>query len=98
MAVCRSSAWAAKLAGATQAYWVYQHQVSKVAEAGEYLSQGALMVRGKKNFITVHSLQIGVGKALALSSFFTTLRKRGAAIGESRAARRTRVLTRSKRA
>lgn len=62
MAVCRSSAWAAKLAGATQAYWVYQHQVSKVAEAGEYLSQGALMVRGKKNFVTVHSLQIGVGK------------------------------------
>jgi predicted ribosome quality control (RQC) complex YloA/Tae2 family protein len=51
MAVCRSSSWAAKLAGATQAYWVYPNQVSKVAEAGEYLSLGSLMVRGIKPHI-----------------------------------------------
>lgn len=60
-AVLRSSSWHAKLAGATQAYWVYAHQVSKVAEAGEYLSLGALMVRGKKNFISIHRLEVGIG-------------------------------------
>jgi len=60
-AVLRSSSWHAKLAGATAAYWVYAHQVSKVAEAGEYLSLGALMVRGKKNFISIHRLEVGIG-------------------------------------
>ena len=64
-AVLRSSSWHAKLAGATQAYWVYAHQVSKVAEAGEYLSLGALMVRGKKNFIAIHRLEIGIGSPLS---------------------------------
>ena len=61
LAVLRSSCWRAKLAGATEAFWVYAHQVSKVAEAGEYLSQGALMVRGKKNFISIHRLEVGIG-------------------------------------
>lgn len=63
-AVLRSSSWHAKLAGATQAYWVYAHQVSKVAEAGEYLSLGALMVRGKKNFVSIHRLEVGIGLPL----------------------------------
>lgn len=63
MAVCRSSAWAARLAGSTQAYWVYPDQVSKTAEAGEYLPLGSIMVRGKKNFLSVASFQIGIGNA-----------------------------------
>ena len=69
MAVLRSSSWRAKLAGATQAFWVYAHQVSKVAEAGEYLTLGALMVRGKKNFISIHRLEVGIGDPLRLAAW-----------------------------
>ncbi|XP_076305404.1 ribosome quality control complex subunit NEMF-like [Tachypleus tridentatus] len=48
MAVCYSVAWEAKIV--TSAWWVYHHQVSKTAPAGEYLTPGAFMIRGKKNF------------------------------------------------
>jgi predicted ribosome quality control (RQC) complex YloA/Tae2 family protein len=31
-------------------YWVYPEQVSKTTEHGEYVSKGAFIIRGKKNF------------------------------------------------
>ncbi len=43
MSVCRSSAWDSKIV--TSAWWVYSHQVSKTAPAGEYLVAGGFMIR-----------------------------------------------------
>lgn len=34
-------------------------QVSKVAPSGEYLTTGSFMIRGKKNFLAPHALEMG---------------------------------------
>ncbi|KAG9510862.1 Nuclear export mediator factor NEMF, partial [Fragariocoptes setiger] len=59
MAVCYSSAWEAKIA--TTSWWVYPNQVSKTAPAGEYLTMGAFVIRGKKNFLPLSTLVLGFG-------------------------------------
>ncbi|VDK73476.1 unnamed protein product [Litomosoides sigmodontis] len=59
MAICYSSAWEAKVT--TSAWWVYQHQVSRTAPTGEYLTPGSFMIRGKKNYIPTCQLQMGFG-------------------------------------
>eukprot|EP01038_Epipyxis_sp_PR26KG_P009740 gene9740-13106_t len=59
MAVCRSSAWSAKVI--TSAWWVYANQVSKSAPSGEYLTTGSFMIYGKKNFLPPMSLEMGYG-------------------------------------
>eukprot|EP00891_Asterochloris_glomerata_P005087 jgi/Astpho2/5087/fgenesh1_pg.00072_%23_10_t len=56
--VCRSAAWDAKVV--TSAWWVYDHQVSKTAPTGEYLTVGSFMVRGKKNFLPPNRLEMGL--------------------------------------
>lgn len=59
MSVCRSNAWTSQvIAGA---YWVHADQVSKTAPAGEYLTTGSFMIRGKKNFIPPSRLEMGLG-------------------------------------
>jgi predicted ribosome quality control (RQC) complex YloA/Tae2 family protein len=40
-------------------YWVYGHQVSKTPPSGEYLVKGSFMVRGNRNYISVHELALG---------------------------------------
>ncbi|EFJ34751.1 hypothetical protein SELMODRAFT_405643 [Selaginella moellendorffii] len=45
----------------TSAWWVYDHQVSKNAPTGEYLTVGSLMIRGKKNFLPPYPLVMGFG-------------------------------------
>ncbi|KAJ1492629.1 hypothetical protein T484DRAFT_2017782 [Baffinella frigidus] len=61
-AVCRSKAWKAKLAGGTQAWWVHPSQVSKTPQAGEYLTTGSFVIRGKKNFVPLQiMMQMGFG-------------------------------------
>ncbi|KAL4171213.1 hypothetical protein KRP22_009311 [Phytophthora ramorum] len=58
MSVCRSNAWSSQvIAGA---YWVHADQVSKTAPAGEYLSTGSFMIRGKKNYIQPSRLEMGL--------------------------------------
>lgn len=57
-AVCCSSAWKSKITG--RPYYVQREQVSKTAEAGEYLSQGSFMVRGKKTFLQTQTLLLGI--------------------------------------
>jgi predicted ribosome quality control (RQC) complex YloA/Tae2 family protein len=57
MAICYSVAWEAKIIA--NAYWVYNHQVSKQAPTGEYLSTGSFMIRGKKNFLPQSQLVFG---------------------------------------
>ncbi|ORX85024.1 hypothetical protein BCR32DRAFT_230078 [Anaeromyces robustus] len=59
MAVCYSKAWDSKVV--TSAYWVYDHQVSKTAPSGEYLTTGSFMIRGKKNWLPVVQLVYGFG-------------------------------------
>ncbi len=50
-AVAMSKAWNAGY-GASEAYWVLPAQVSKSAEAGEYVGKGAFVIRGKRNYVT----------------------------------------------
>ncbi|ETM54745.1 hypothetical protein F442_02017 [Phytophthora nicotianae P10297] len=58
MSVCRSNAWTSQvIAGA---YWVHADQVSKTAPAGEYLTTGSFMIRGKKNYIQPSRLEMGL--------------------------------------
>ncbi|KAM8782645.1 ribosome quality control complex subunit NEMF [Rhynchonycteris naso] len=57
MALCYSAAWDARVI--TSAWWVYHHQVSKIAPAGEYLTTGSFMIRGKKNFLPPSYLMMG---------------------------------------
>ena len=59
MACTHSSAWDAKIT--IGSYWVHWDQVSKTAPTGEYLTAGAFMIRGKKNFMPPSQLAIGVG-------------------------------------
>ncbi|KAJ3648826.1 hypothetical protein Zmor_020598 [Zophobas morio] len=58
MAICYSVAWDAKVV--TNAYWVWGEQVSKTAPTGEYLTTGSFMVRGKKNFLPLSYLILGL--------------------------------------
>ena len=55
--ICRSKAWDSKII--TNAWWVYDHQVTKKAETGEFLPSGSFMIRGKKNFLYPNRLEMG---------------------------------------
>lgn len=57
-AMCRSSAWEAKVV--TSAWWVRASQVSKTAPSGTYLPTGSFMIRGKKNFLDPTQLVMGL--------------------------------------
>ncbi|KAK5115462.1 hypothetical protein LTR62_001121 [Meristemomyces frigidus] len=59
LAVCTSSAWESK--AVMSAWWVDATQVSKTAPTGEFLSSGAFMIRGKKNFLPPAQLLLGFG-------------------------------------
>lgn len=56
-AICRCKSWDQKII--VSAWWVYDHQVSKRAETGEFLPAGSFMIRGKKNFIYPARLEMG---------------------------------------
>lgn len=58
-AVCNSSAWDSRIAFAS--WWVYPKQVTKSAPSGEYLTSGAFVIRGKKNYLPVSNLVLGFG-------------------------------------
>ena len=66
--VCRSAAWNAKVV--TSAWWVYNHQVSKTAPTGEYLTTGSFMIRGKKNFLPPVQLVMGLALMFRLDDSF----------------------------
>lgn len=54
-----SIAWDSKIIAS--AWWVHHDQVSKSAPTGEYLTTGAFMIRGKKNYLTQSQLIMGLG-------------------------------------
>jgi len=62
IAACYSKAWKSG-AGAVDVYWAYGRQVSKHPPAGEYLTKGAFMVYGKRNYIRAVELKLAVGVA-----------------------------------
>ncbi len=55
--ICHSKAWNHN--SPDKAFWVYEHQVSKTPESGEYLTTGSFIIRGKKNYI-ITNLQLGL--------------------------------------
>lgn len=55
-----SKAWTSGW-GACDAYYVKPEQVSKTAESGEYLTKGAFVIRGTKNWFRKIPLKIAVG-------------------------------------
>ncbi|CAH8454001.1 unnamed protein product [Heterobilharzia americana] len=59
MAVVLSSAWQSHVL--TRAWWVYHDQVSKTAPSGEYLTTGAFMIRGRKNYLPPCPFDFGFG-------------------------------------
>jgi len=60
LAAAFSRAWEAGFAS-IDVYWVYGSQVSKKAPSGEYLSRGAFMVYGSRNYLRNIPLEWGVG-------------------------------------
>ncbi len=56
--LCMSRIWTEK--GIERCYWVYENQVSKTPESGEYLSKGSFMIRGDKNYLSQNSLSLGI--------------------------------------
>jgi predicted ribosome quality control (RQC) complex YloA/Tae2 family protein len=60
MAASYSSAWKARLASA-DVYWIRPEQVTKEAPSGEYLTRGAFMIRGQKNYLRNVQLRISIG-------------------------------------
>lgn len=52
-----SQSWKENRCG--RVYWVRGSQVSKTPPSGEYLVKGSFMIRGLRNYISVHRLQLG---------------------------------------
>ncbi|KAE9413439.1 hypothetical protein Angca_003740, partial [Angiostrongylus cantonensis] len=73
MAVCSSSSWSSHIV--SNAWWVYDYQVSKVAPSGEYLVHGSFMIRGKKNFMPRSPLQLGFGILFRVDEVSVTNRR-----------------------
>lgn len=60
-AACFSSAWGKGL-GSADVYWVNPDQVSKTPQSGEFVSKGAFIIRGSRNYIRGLPLTLSVGK------------------------------------
>lgn len=59
-AVSYSRAWAVGLEAAA-AFWVHGDKVSKTPPSGEYLTRGAFMIYGKRNYLKNIPLRISIG-------------------------------------
>lgn len=59
-AASHSRAWKESL-GTINVYWVSPQQVSKTPPSGEYLTRGAFMISGSKNYIRGTPLEVAVG-------------------------------------
>jgi predicted ribosome quality control (RQC) complex YloA/Tae2 family protein len=59
-AISHSRMWKDKAASG-DAYWVRPDQVSKEAPSGQYLTRGAFMVTGKRNYIKGLELRLAIG-------------------------------------
>lgn len=62
-AIAHSKAWTAGASEGT-AYWVLPDQVSKMAQAGEFVPRGAFVIRGKRNYLYHLPLELAVGEII----------------------------------
>ncbi len=62
-AAIMSRAWHAKI-GSASAYWVLPSQVSKTAQAGEFVPKGAFIIRGKRNLIDHIPIEGAIGEVM----------------------------------
>jgi len=60
-AACFSSAWAKGL-GSADVYWVHPEQVTKTPQSGEFVTKGAFIIRGSRNYIRGLPLTLAIGK------------------------------------
>ncbi|MEA3557992.1 MAG: ribosome rescue protein RqcH [Candidatus Thermoplasmatota archaeon] len=58
--ILHSKAWNANI-GSAGAYWVLPDQVSRTAQAGEFVAKGSFIIRGKKNLVEKLPLRGAVG-------------------------------------
>jgi predicted ribosome quality control (RQC) complex YloA/Tae2 family protein len=58
--VCFSRAWREAMYGMS-AYWINPDQVKKSAPSGQFLTRGAFVLEGQKNFVKVPELKLAVG-------------------------------------
>ncbi|KAL0233955.1 hypothetical protein PCE1_002459 [Barthelona sp. PCE] len=63
--MARTRAWEAETYG--KAYYVNSWQVSKTAPTGQFISSGSFMIRGKRNYIDIPGLDLGVTFAFIIS-------------------------------
>ncbi|MDO8660877.1 MAG: NFACT RNA binding domain-containing protein [Candidatus Woesearchaeota archaeon] len=56
-----SRAWRMGISS-VEVYWVKPEQVSKTAKSGEYISRGAFMIVGKRNYFTVSANRLAIGR------------------------------------
>lgn len=56
--ILKSKCWNERYSA--RSYWVYSNQVSKTTESGEYITKGSFIIRGKKNYLSNVSLELGV--------------------------------------
>jgi predicted ribosome quality control (RQC) complex YloA/Tae2 family protein len=60
LAASYSSAWT-KGFSSQDVYWVHPDQVTKTPQSGEFVSKGAFIIRGSRNYIRGVSLEVAVG-------------------------------------
>ena len=60
LAVSNSKMWTQK-ASSGDVFWVRPEQVSKKAPSGEYLTRGAFMIAGKRNYVKGVELRLAIG-------------------------------------
>jgi predicted ribosome quality control (RQC) complex YloA/Tae2 family protein len=58
--VCFSRAWRESMYG-LNAYWVEPEQVKKAAPSGQFLTKGAFVIDGQRNYVNVSTLKLAVG-------------------------------------
>jgi len=63
LAASYSSAWRAML-GAVDVYWVRPKQVSKSPPSGQYLTKGAFMITGARNYVRNAPMRLAIGVLL----------------------------------
>ncbi len=59
-AACFSSAWSKGL-GSADVYWVNPDQVSKTPQSGEFVTKGAFIIRGSRNYMRGLPLTLSMG-------------------------------------
>ncbi len=55
--VCFSRAWKEGMFGSS-AYWVNPEQIKKAAPSGQFLSKGAFIIEGQRNFVKISTLKL----------------------------------------